>query len=116
MNDLEKHLENIVRGWIDDHSWDNEDAVIDAMARTPSTFGGFGSEYHCEEVEISRMGDYKHKFLATIKITGQHRDADMRDWHDTVRITVKGNIHYSETDENWLINDYDVSAKAEGYE
>ena len=113
MNDLEQHLESIVYSWVDKYSWDDDDAVIGAMLRTPSTFAG--SLYECEEVVISRIDDRKYKFVATLTVMGHHRDPDMTNWFDTVRITVEGTICYDETDEDWIIDDYNVSAEPEGY-
>ena len=113
MNDLEQHLESIVYSWVDKYSWDDDDAVIGAMLRTPSKFAG--SLYECEEVVISRIDDRKYKFVATLTVMGRHRDPDMTNWFDTVRITVEGTICYDETDKDWIIDDYNVSAEPEGY-
>ena len=113
MNDLERHLESIVHSWVDEYSWDDDDAVIGAMGRTPSTFAG--SIYEFEEVVISRIDDHKHKFVATLTVMGHHRDSDMTNWFDTVHITAEGIIRYDGTDEDWIIDDYNVSAEPEGY-
>ena len=109
MNDFEQHLESIVRSWIDEHSWDDDEAMADAVGYELSELTGVSHD--CEDVEISRIDDHKHKFVAIITATVDIRDLNMNERSDTAHITVAGNIYYDKNAVNWTIDelDYDVS-------
>ena len=109
MNDLEQHLESLVRIWVNEHSWDDDEAMADAAGYTLSELTG--ASHNCEDVEISRVDDHKHKFIATITAIVDVRDLEMSEWSDTVRVTVEGNIYYDKNAVNWTVDelDYDVS-------
>ena len=114
MNDLERHLESIVRSWVDEEFADDE-VMAEAAGYELSDLTGVS--HNCEDIEISRVEDYKHKFIATITAILDVYDFDMGESSDTVCITVEGNIYYDKNAENWTVHewDYDVSSKPLGY-
>ena len=114
MNDLEQHLESLVRIWVDEEFADDE-VMAEAAGYELSDLTGVS--HNCEDVEISRVDDHKHKFIATITAIVDVRDLEMSEWSDTVRITIEGNIYYDRNAENWTVHewDYDISSKPLGY-
>ena len=107
MNNLEQHLESIVRSWVDEHSWADERLVASVIADSDSEFGD--SKYEIEE--ISYEGDkHKYAFTAKIKATGRYHKPGTR-FDETILIIARGHISCEGGKANWIIDDeYEVDA------